>query len=198
MLALLVKSSSFGGSLTIFRLYPTFFAVGNSFKAPPLLWNETVLINIDITQFFCPLLNTGDQLLISYSPKDSAWVAENVIRPLLDVNSMNFELQKSINPTVVDSVLDRSRQRLIVLSKDWEDLASNFCQRKGRMSIRLGALGNSDSRVILVSIGKIPKSQSKSLSCLGKTTLLEFEKQKKQVWQKSLLNAVLHHKIARL
>ena len=169
----------------------------NCFKAPPLLWNETVLINIDITQFFCPLLNTGDQLLIIYSPKDSAWVAENVTS-LLDEHSANYELQQSINLTVVDSVLDRSRQRLIVLSKDWEDLASNFCQRKGRMSIRLGALGNSDSRVILVSIGKIPKSQSKSLSCLGKTTLLEFEKQKKQVWQKSLLNAVLHHKIARL
>ena len=79
-----------------------------------------------------------------------------------------------------------SRQVLIVLSNNY--LASNFCREELHMALQRRA-DTGDSSLILVTIDRLKKKQLPS--ALREKNLLDFEKhQKKQDWEKKLLNAL--------
>ena len=85
----------------------------------------------------------SNNLFISYSSKDGAWVNENLI-PILDKHSISysihtrdFELGKPIVQNMADSVYS-SRKVLIVLSDDY--FANNFCREERVTMIRNSVL----------------------------------------------------------
>ena len=133
----------------------------------------------------------NEKLFISYSSKDFSWVTENLISPLekhaipYSIHSRDFELGRPIVQNMADSVYN-SRQVLIVLSNNY--LASNFCREELHMALQRKS-DTGDSSLILVPIDKLKKKQ---LPCaLTKKNLLDFEKhQKKQDWEKKLVNAL--------
>ncbi|KAK2561257.1 Toll-like receptor 6 [Acropora cervicornis] len=132
-----------------------------------------------------------EKLFISYSSKDFSWVTENLISPLekhaipYSIHSRDFELGRPIVQNMADSVYN-SRQVLIVLSNNY--LASNFCREELHMALQRKA-DTGDSSLILVTIDKLKKKQLPR--ALTEKNLLDFEKhQKKQDWEKKLVNAL--------
>ncbi|XP_015760921.1 PREDICTED: uncharacterized protein LOC107340085 isoform X2 [Acropora digitifera] len=132
-----------------------------------------------------------ETLFISYSSKDFSWVTENLISPLekhaipYSIHSRDFELGRPIVQNMADSVYN-SRQVLIVLSNNY--LASNFCREELHMALQRKA-DTGDSSLILVTIDKLKKKQLPR--ALTEKNLLDFEKhQKKQDWEKKLVNAL--------
>ncbi|XP_044179199.1 uncharacterized protein LOC114952530 [Acropora millepora] len=132
-----------------------------------------------------------EKLFISYSSKDFSWVTENLISPLekhaipYSIHSRDFELGRPIVQNMADSVYN-SRQVLIVLSNNY--LASNFCREELHMALQRKA-DTGDSSLILVTIDKLKKKQLPR--ALTEKNWLDFEKhQKKQDWEKKLVNAL--------
>ncbi|XP_015754278.1 PREDICTED: uncharacterized protein LOC107333928 [Acropora digitifera] len=133
----------------------------------------------------------NEKLFISYSSKDFGWVTDNLISPLekhaipYSIHSRDFELGRPIVQNMADSVYN-SRQVLIVLSNNY--LASNFCREELHMALQRKA-DTGDSSLILVTIDKLKKKQLPR--ALTEKNLLDFEKhQKKQDWEKKLVNAL--------
>ena len=134
----------------------------------------------------------NDKLFISYSSKDFSWVTENLIPPLekhaipYSIHNRDFELGRPIVQNMADSVYN-SRQVLIILSNNY--LASNFCREELQMALQRG-VDTGYSAVTLVTIDKLKKTQLPS--ALRDKNFLDFEKhQKKQDWEKTLLEAML-------
>ena len=132
----------------------------------------------------------NDNLFISYSSKDFSWVSENLIS-LLEKHSIpyiihirDFELGRPIVQNMADSVYN-SRQVVIVLSNNY--LASNFCREELHMALQRG-VDTGYSALVLVSIDKLKKKQLPNT--LRNKTLLDFERHKKQDWEKKLLSTV--------
>ena len=133
----------------------------------------------------------SNQLFVSYSSKDMAWINENLI-PILEKHSVSysihtrdFELGLPIVQNMADSVYG-SRKVLIVLSDNY--LVSNFCREELHMAVQREA-DSRDSSLILVAIDKLKKK--KLPGALRNKHLLDFEKLKiKQDWEKKLLNVV--------
>ena len=133
----------------------------------------------------------SNQLFVSYSSKDMAWINENLI-PILEKHSVSysihtrdFELGLPIVQNMADSVYG-SRKVLIVLSDNY--LVSNFCREELHMAVQREA-DSRDSSLILVAIDKLKKK--KLPGPLRNKHLLDFERLKiKQDWEKKLLNVV--------
>ncbi|CAH3193168.1 unnamed protein product, partial [Porites evermanni] len=97
----------------------------------------------------------SNNLFISYSSKDGAWVNENLI-PILDKHSISYsihtrELGKPIVQNMADSVYS-SRKVLIVLSDNY--FASNFCRDELHMAVQREK-DAADSSLILVVFSKL-------------------------------------------
>ena len=136
----------------------------------------------------------SNNLFISYSSKDGAWVNENLI-PILDKHSISysihtrdFELGKPIVQNMADSVYS-SRKVLIVLSDNY--FASSFCREELHMAVKREK-DAADSSLILVVFSKL-KIQRLPRALKSKKCWLDFEKHKRH-WEKKLLSVTLDGK----
>ena len=145
----------------------------------------------------CPLEeDLINQLFISYSSKDFAWVSENLISILekhsidYSIHSRDFEIGRPIVQNMADSVYG-SRQVLIVLSENY--LASNFCREELLMAVQKG-LDAGDSSLIFVMIKNLKKKVLPA--ALREKRLLNFDKhKKKQDWEEKILSEISEGKL---
>ena len=137
-----------------------------------------------------------NQLFISYSSKDFAWISENLISILekhsidYSIHSRDFEIGKPIVQNMADSVYG-SRQVLIVLSENY--LASNFCREELHMAVQKGQ-DVGDSSLIFVMIKNLKKKVLPA--ALREKRLLDFGKyKKKQDWEEKILSEISEGKL---
>jgi len=173
------------GSFTILIMFFVRFAVKKRWKSSYNM-RKPYLLEEDLI----------NQLFISYSSKDFAWISENLISILekhsidYSIHSRDFEIGKPIVQNMADSVYG-SRQVLIVLSENY--LASNFCREELHMAVQKGQ-DPGDSSLIFVMIKNLKKKVLPA--ALREKRLLDFGKyKKKQDWEEKILSEISEGKL---